>query len=226
VTVSAPVANTYYWQVNSYLDGSPSGDPVEGAVFTFYVEDTDLYTDPPSPTALNPGDDLEPDGLTNIEEYELGTDPTDPDSDGDTLQDGGEIAGVGSRPPTDPLNADTDGDGLSDGVETNTGVFVNASDTGTDPTAVDSDRDGLRDGVETNTGIFVDETDTGTDPTNTDSDGDGAGDWYESCRVNRIWWGWAISMVPSRERWRLLRSGKTSFRTWWTTPVSGRSAMT
>jgi len=189
VTVNAPVADTYYWQVNSYLDGSPTGDPLEGTVFRFYVDDTDgdglpdtyelANTSPPSPTALNPGDDLEPDGLTNIEEYQIGTSPINPDTDGDTLQDGPELAGVGLRPPTDPLAADTDMDGLDDGVETNTGTYTSASDTGTDPTVVDSDSDGLSDGVETNTGIFVSATETGTHPLETDSDSDGAGDWYE-----------------------------------------------
>ncbi len=189
VTVNAPVADTYYWQVNSYLDGSPTGDPMQGTVFTFIVDDTDgdglpdayelLYTSPPSTTAMNPGDDLEPDGLTNIEEYNLGTEPDNPDTDGDTLQDGPELAGVGLRPPTDPLDADTDDDTLDDGVETNTGTYINSTDTGTDPTNVDSDADGLGDGVETNTGVFIDETDTGTNPTVIDSDGDNAGDWYE-----------------------------------------------
>jgi len=138
-----------------------------------------LYTNPPSGTALNAGDDLEPDGLTNLQEYQTGTDPTNPDTDGDTLQDGAELAGAGSRPATDPLDADTDGDGLDDGTETNTGTYLSTTDTGTDPTAADSDGDGLTDGVETNTGVFVDATDTGTDPTNADSDGDNAGDWYE-----------------------------------------------
>jgi len=93
VTVSAPVGGTYYWRIDSYLNGSPSGAPLEGSVFIFYVVDTDgdgmpddfelAHTSPPSPTALNPGDDLENggagDGLTNLEEYELGTDPTNPE---------------------------------------------------------------------------------------------------------------------------------------------------
>jgi alpha-galactosidase len=189
VTVNAPVADTYYWQVNSYVDGSPTGDPIQGNVWIFYVDDTDgdglpdayelLYTNPPSPTALNPGDDLEPDGLTNMEEYNLGTEPDNPDTDGDTLLDGDELAGAGLRPPTDPLDADTDDDTLDDGVETNTGTFVSSTDTGTDPTNVDSDGDGLSDGVETGTGVFVDENDTGTDPTVLDSDSDSAEDWYE-----------------------------------------------
>ncbi len=49
----------------------------------------------------------------------------------------------------DPL-ADADGDGLPNGVETDTGLFVSASDTGTDPYVADSDGDGLNDGPEVN----------------------------------------------------------------------------
>lgn len=193
VTVSAPVADTYYWRIDSYLDGSPTGDPIVGTAFTFYLSDTDgdgmpdayelVNTNPPSGTALNPEDDLENggagDGLTNLQEYEIGTNPNDPDTDDDTLEDGDEVTGAGLRPATDPNDSDTDGDKLSDGAETNTGVYVSVADTGTNPTAVDSDGDALHDGVETNSGIFVDDTNTGTDPTKADSDGDDAEDWYE-----------------------------------------------
>ena len=192
-TVNAPVADTYYWRIDSYLDGSPTGTPLVSTEFNFVVTDTDAdgfpddyelaNTDPPSNTALNPGDDLENggsgDGLTNWEEFQLGTDPNDPDSDGDNLEDGPETTGVDSRPATDPTLADTDGDGLQDDVETNTGSWVGASDTGTDPTDPDSDADGINDGAETNTGTFVDADDTGTNPLNDNSDGDNAGDWYE-----------------------------------------------
>jgi len=44
--------------------------------------------------------------------------------------------------------ADTDGDGLPDWVETNTGVYVDETDTGTDPNDADSDGDGMADGHE------------------------------------------------------------------------------
>ncbi|MCH7224686.1 Ig-like domain-containing protein [Haloferula sp. A504] len=189
VEVNAPVADTYYWQVSSYLDGDPNGTPVHSPVFTFVVVDGDndgmpdsyelAHTDPASPTALNPGDDLEGDGLTNLEEFQAGTDPNDSDSDGDNLDDGAELAGAGVRPPTDPSDADTDGDGIADDVESNTGVWVSVSDRGTDPTRTDSDGDNLEDGVETNTGTYVDASDTGTNPVNPNSDGDNAGDWYE-----------------------------------------------
>jgi alpha-galactosidase len=187
--VIAPGAATYYWRVDSYLDGAPTGTPATGTLFRFVVFDSDgdglpdsfelAYTTPPSATSMTPSGDLDSDGLTNLQEYQCGTIPNNPDTDGDTLQDGAEVAGAGARPPTNPLLADTDGDGLSDGVESNTGTWVSAANTGTNPTKVDTDADGLRDGVETRTGVFISATNSGTNPLLPDSDGDGAGDWYE-----------------------------------------------
>jgi autotransporter-associated beta strand protein len=66
-------------------------------------------------------DTLDNDGSDNLEEYRRGTWPNDPD---------------------------TDNDGLFDGVESDTGVFVSASDTGSKPLSPDSDSDGYRDGYE------------------------------------------------------------------------------
>jgi hypothetical protein len=56
--------------------------------------------------------DTDEDGLTDIEEEELGTDPEKADTDGDGLDDPDELD-LG----TDPLVADTDGDGWTDGEE-------------------------------------------------------------------------------------------------------------
>jgi hypothetical protein len=39
----------------------------------------------------------------------------------------------------DPLSNDSDGDRLPDSVETNTGVFIDANNTGTDPNIADTD---------------------------------------------------------------------------------------
>lgn len=50
-------------------------------------------------------------------EPQTGTDPNNPDTDGDGLSDGEEI----NTYNTDPNNPDTDGDGLSDGEEANLG---------------------------------------------------------------------------------------------------------
>jgi hypothetical protein len=54
------------------------------------------------------GDNADPDrdGLTNLQEYKLGTDPNNPDSDQDGLSDGDEVNIFG----TDPLNSHTGND--------------------------------------------------------------------------------------------------------------------
>ena len=66
--------------------------------------------------ALLLGDDDE-DGLTQAEEAEIGTDPNNPDSDGDGLKDGEEVNLYNSN----PLEQDTDGDGRDDGEEVDAG---------------------------------------------------------------------------------------------------------
>lgn len=48
-------------------------------------------------------------------------------------------------------SGDSDGDGLNDNVETNTGIYVSANDTGTDPSNPDTDGDTVNDGAEVNT---------------------------------------------------------------------------
>jgi hypothetical protein len=62
-------------------------------------------------------EDPDHDGLTNLEEFQHGTDPHNPDTDGDGLSDGDEVHIY----HTNPLLADTDGDGIPDGVEIQTG---------------------------------------------------------------------------------------------------------
>ncbi len=62
-------------------------------------------------------DDPDHDGLTNLEEFQRGTDPQKADTDGDGLKDGDEV----NVYHTNPLLYDTDGDGLGDGLEVQTG---------------------------------------------------------------------------------------------------------
>jgi hypothetical protein len=151
--------------------------------------------------------DFDNDGLTNLEEYQLRTNPRSADSDGDGLGDNGE---VNSR-NTDPALVDSDGDRLPDGQE----VFVHSTDPldqdtdddglsdfdeaiihGTDPLLVDTDADGMDDKYEVDNNLpatvfsrFNDadrdglgdfgEFTRGTDPNNSDSDGDGLTDGQE-----------------------------------------------
>ena len=130
--------------------------------------------------------DTDDDGLPNLIEKEIGSDPYNPDTDGDNLPDGYEALTLGTDPTkpdtdengvsdydedfdndglsngqeyelgTEPYNEDTDGDGLKDGEEINT--------YGTDPLKVDTDEDGLDDGDE----IYFE-----TDPLDPDTNGNG-----------------------------------------------------
>jgi hypothetical protein len=68
-------------------------------------------TDPaPGPASLF---DRDEDGLTDAEETEFGTNPSEADSDFDGLDDKSELEIYA----TDPLNEDSDGDTYIDGVE-------------------------------------------------------------------------------------------------------------
>ncbi len=79
--------------------------------------------------------DTDQDGLSNIREAAIGTDPNIPDTDGDGLTDGEEIKVW----HTNPLNRDTDGDSLIDGQEIKIG---------TDPLNRDTDGDGVPDNLD------------------------------------------------------------------------------
>lgn len=116
-------------------------------------------------------DDSDGDGLPDAWELlyagNLGILAGDGDNDSDLLNNLGEFAR-----DSDPTKPDTDGDGLNDNVETATGTFVSATDTGTNPKAADTDNDGRSDGEEV----------TGTPRTNpvlADTDGDGFSDGVE-----------------------------------------------
>jgi hypothetical protein len=60
--------------------------------------------------------DLDGDGLTNVQEYVLGTDPNNADTDGDGIPDKAEVE-AGTDPKINDATADTDHDGVSNLVE-------------------------------------------------------------------------------------------------------------
>ncbi len=126
--------------------------------------------------------DYDKDGLIKKIEQQIGTDPKNPDTDGDGLKDGEEYLTYKTdglkadtdtdtlndgdevfKFKTDPLKADTDADGLNDGDE--------ITKFKTDPLTADTDADGLKDGDEV--------VKYKTDPLKVDTDGDGLKDGDE-----------------------------------------------
>ncbi|MFW9862152.1 MAG: hypothetical protein ACFFET_07655 [Candidatus Thorarchaeota archaeon] len=125
---------------------------------------------------LIPDTDL--DGLPDLDESILGTNITCWDTDGEALGDGTEVT-FGS----DPLKPDSDEEGLSDLLE---------FQYGSNPRSIDTDEDGLTDFWEYLHGTNLLHADSdgdfsfdgaenvlGTDPTNPDADGDGLRDGDE-----------------------------------------------
>lgn len=113
------------------------------------------------------------DNKTLAGEYNIGTDPLDPDTDNDTLLDGFEYYGwnvtyiedgqiIVKNYTSSPFLSDTDGDGLSDKDE-----YTNR----TNPRSPYTDNDGLTD--------FEEVVIYGSNPLNPDTDGDGLIDSIE-----------------------------------------------
>jgi hypothetical protein len=90
--------------------------------------------------------DSDGDGLTDSEEIAIGTDPNDPDSDDDGLEDGYEYDTL----HTDPTSWDSDGDGLPDGYEVtnSTGHSPNLDPIAAADGALDFDSDTNQNGNE------------------------------------------------------------------------------
>ena len=140
-------------------DGVTDGEEIYGTddPSTPYVPTgTSDPLDPCDPLMTSPACDADGDGVPNGVEATNGTDPNNPDTDGDGATDGEETYGVndpstpyGPNGPSDPLDpcdpmptslaCDADGDGVPNGVE---------ATNGTDPNNPDTDGDGVTDGEE------------------------------------------------------------------------------
>jgi outer membrane protein OmpA-like peptidoglycan-associated protein len=142
--------NAGYRMLDGKLDlidkGSMNGALTANVGLTFFFGDSET-------------EDEDKDGLSLAQERRFGTNPKNPDTDGDGILDGDELR----KFRTNPLRMDTDGDGLSDGDEV--GKYR------TDPAKFDTDGDLLSDGDE----VLKHKT----DPLKADSDGDGLSDGDE-----------------------------------------------
>jgi hypothetical protein len=132
-------------------------------------------------------DDYDNDGLTNLQEYEYGTDPFNSDTDGDGLTDYEEIYVCG----TNPCEYDTDGDGLGDELEVSVGL---------NPLLQDSLGDGTPDGERIITQKVkmpsVDKINIDTSLVKPSVEITGAGDFGRKLRVEDISFERVISDLP------------------------------
>jgi hypothetical protein len=190
-------------EVLARMDGHLGGDPSDDWITSQHVQER-------LKEALDCIflEDFDKDGLTFEDEVSTyGTNPFDPDTDGDGLNDGEEVEywnsrtdGIGWDADVEPIqnfdgsqgdglpnviDPDSDGDGLLDGEEVNGwDIVVNGSDhpASSDPAFANSDEDLLPDRLEHDgwDQLLHGTTRTiRTDPSSADTDGDGLEDRFE-----------------------------------------------
>lgn len=111
------------YEIHAY-ETDPKKADTDGDNLPDGYEVLNLYTNPTMTDSDSNGisdalEDFDTDGLTNYEEYELGTKPYCADTDEDYLDDGEEV----NVHATNPLNPDTDGDTILDGDEVLLGLL-------------------------------------------------------------------------------------------------------
>jgi hypothetical protein len=199
----------YDW--NSTTSGSATHVYENAGVWTATLRVTDdtgyIATDETLIVVASKGRDADGDGLADLYETSIGSDPNNWDSDNDGLYDDEEFSvaeqfGASALNDLDNdgliniIDSDSDGDGIKDGEE----VYLTATARGyawydTNPYYWDTDYDGLSDyeeREELSTSALNPDTDSdglndydeikiyGTDPNDRDSDGDGISDGFDA----------------------------------------------
>ncbi len=166
--LGAPGASTNPLDDDSDDDGIPDNEEVIAGEDTF-ISNPNLG-------------DTDGDGLPDAFETANLLDPTDAtgDNGADGQRDGDSLSNLEEfNLGTDPNLSDTDDDGYNDDVETDTGFFESENATGTDPLNPDSDGDGAIDGIENPDSGVLGGPIHASDPTLTDTDNDSFGDNFE-----------------------------------------------
>jgi len=183
--------------INIELSPDSDGDRIPDSWEIFYFDNL---------TTADASSDYDSDGSPDASEYSSGTDPVDPDTDGDTYLDGDDAFpfdieewadndgdGIGNNGDAFPDNKyeweDTDGDGIGDNADTDDdGDGLSDIDEvdlfETEPLIADTDSNGISDGEEDfdSDGLGnADEIKAGADPFNEDSDSDGILDGSDNC---------------------------------------------
>jgi len=184
----------YNGQVITYYDSNPCMIDSDGDTRNDALEEPGCRLNPDEncigvddPEAAF-GYDADSDGLTDALEIMLGTNPNNPDTDGDGVWDGIEDANRNgiyepSLGETNPVAADLNGDGIPDGWDTDLDGLNDGFELryGTDPTNTDTDGDCIPDGIEDANLDGQYQMGTETDARSSDTDGDGLPDgWIAS----------------------------------------------
>jgi len=193
-SVAGEFRRTWYDGVGFKAITDSDNDGMEDS-FELQIVDADPDDAITSIEDVLPGDDFDSDNATNLAEFEFNSqdidpdqpkielDPTNPDTDGDTLLDGDELAGTSNAfeagTPTNPVDADSDDDTLND-FEENGSLNTQFANAPTDPNNEDTDGDLMFDGYEVSNntpGTALNANDSGTDDEiqdpEEDIDGDG-----------------------------------------------------
>jgi hypothetical protein len=213
-------------EVSFYADGATKGVAIADFDRSGLLDVATTHTDGAVRVMFGiPVKDADADNLTDLVESMYGTDPGNPDTDGDGLPDGFEMAQYCLVPLIDQRDLDHNLDGTSD---------LDEYMQGDEPCGTDSDDDGMSDPWEnhficmqpggedddedydfdevTNVTEFI----TGTSPCNPDTDGDGINDYDELHRAGITYiikkkkevsgWGCAVSSAshPARTTAALL----------------------
>jgi Mg-chelatase subunit ChlD len=142
-----------FWHLLIDSDNDRIPDPIENCIGTdlnsidsdsdglddfceiFYIGTSPILTDSDSNGITDANEDMDSDGISNINEISADTSAWIPDTDSDNILDGEEVYNYSSN----PLNADTDGDSLFDADE----IILSLN-----PTSSDTDGDGILDPYE------------------------------------------------------------------------------